>query len=194
MISLPEGFASSGIARFDHVGIAVRDLERAVTTFRDLMGGVLVMGGDDIRLGLRTIMFKLPVSFKIELLWPMHDESYIARYIEKKGEGFHHATIFVDDVEAKIAEMLALDYELVDTDLSQPTWRETFIRPKSGHGCLFQFVDSTLDNWLTPNPDVTIEAILGGEWRWFRNQTWHVSNLPSDYGSDKRPVTFKGGG
>lgn len=181
-----------GIDRFDHVGIAVRDLAPAIAMFRDIMGATLVMGGDDERLAMRTMMWKLPVQFKVELLCPLSPDSYIAKFIDKKGEGFHHATIFVPDVERAMADLLARDFELVDTDLSQPTWRETFVRPKSGFGCLFQFVDSSLDNWLTPNPDVTVDAILAGEWKWFRNQTWHVSALPDDYGSDRRPVTFTG--
>ena len=55
------------------------------------------------------------------------------------------------------------------TDLSRPTWRETFLRPKSGFGALFQFVDSNLD-WGTPVPGITEEAVLSGKVVWKDNR------------------------
>ncbi|WP_420637986.1 VOC family protein [Candidatus Poriferisocius sp.] len=168
------------IQRFDHIAIAVRSLGAAVPLFRDVFGGQFVMGGDDVPLGIRTAMFKLPATVKVELLEPLSEQSYLHRYIERHGEGFHHATIFVDDVEATIADLEAAGYEVVDTDLQEPHWRETFVRPSSGHGCLFQIVNSEL-GWLEPHPHCTVEDVVAGRWRWWRSQVWHVDHLPSGY-------------
>ncbi len=168
------------IVRWDHVAIAMRSIEQGIPFFRDVLGGVFIKGGDDLLLRTRTLMFKLPVAVKVELMQPLDEHSYLHRHIERRGEGFHHATIFVPDVEATIAELTATGFETVDTDLRLSSWSETFVRPKSGFGCLFQIVSSDLD-WLTPHPTATVEQVLAGEWRWWQTNIWHVSDLPSDY-------------
>lgn len=172
--------ASARIRSWDHIGIAVRSIEAAVPLFRDVFGGQFVMGGDDVPLEIRTAMFKLPATVKVELMEPLDEQSYLHRFIDKHGEGFHHATIFVDDVEATIVDLEAAGYEVVDTNLREPHWRETYVRPKSGHGCLFQIVDSEID-WLEPHPHCTVEDVIAGKWRWWRSQIWHVDQLPDGY-------------
>ena len=171
---------SPRIRSWDHIGIAVRSIEAAVPLFRDVFGGQFVMGGDDVPLDIRTAMFKLPATMKVELMEPLSEESYLRRFIDKRGEGFHHATIFVDNVEATIGELGAAGYEVFDTELREPHWRETYVRPKSGHGCLFQIVDSELE-WLEPHPHCTVEDVVAGKWRWWRTQIWHVDQLPEGY-------------
>lgn len=177
------------IIRYDHIGLAVRSIERAMVLYHDVFGGRFLSGGDDMALGMRTVQLKLPGDLKIELLEPHDEDSYIAAFLDRHGEGFHHATVLVPDVEVMIDELTANGFELVDTDLSADTWRETFIRPKSGLGCLIQVVDSTLD-WLTPHPTCTFEGVLAGEWRWWQNRVWHVDDLPEDY-SDARTGAYQ---
>ena len=92
-------------------------------------------------------------------------------------------SIFVPDVEATIAELTATGFETVDTDLRLSSWSETFVRPKSGFGCLFQIVSCDLD-WLTPHPTATVEQVLAGEWRWWQTNIWHIDDLPPDYPTD----------
>lgn len=175
------------IIRYDHLGLAVHSIERALVLYGDTFGGVFLSGGDDMRLGMRTVQLKLPGDLKIELLQPLDGNSHMAAFLERHGEGFHHATVLVPDVEVMIGKLTANGFELVDTDLSAATWRETFVRPKSGFGCLLQIVDSTLD-WLAPHPTCTLEGVLAGEWRWWRNRTWHVDDLPDDYDGTRSDV------
>ena len=151
--------------RLDHVALAVRSIEEAARLFRDLMGATFVSGGDDEHLELRSAQYMLAPGTKIELLQPLTRDSGLARFIERHGEGFHHITMFFDDIERLIPEAEAAGFEVTDTDLDHEGWRETYLRPRSGFGALFQFVDTTRD-WSQPVPGITEEAVLAGEVRW----------------------------
>lgn len=155
------------VERFDHIALAVRDLARAAELYGELLGGTVVRGGDDLELGIRTLQFKLPPGIKVELLTPIGD-SYLARYIDKHGEGFHHATIFVDDIANAAEEMRVRGFDIVDYDDSMPTWQEAFIRPSTGFGALVQLVATTSD-WGQPVEGLTVDGVLAGEWRWINN-------------------------
>ena len=68
------------IDRVDHIGIAVRSIASAGPLYRDALGGTLMYGGDDRRLGIRSVVYKL-ANFKIEILEPLSDSSYLADFI-----------------------------------------------------------------------------------------------------------------
>jgi methylmalonyl-CoA/ethylmalonyl-CoA epimerase len=157
------------VQRIDHIAIAVRDLRPAVALFQGVFGGQFMHGGDDPSLDIRTLQLRLPPGIKIELMTPTKPTSYLQAHIDKKGEGFHHMTILVDDVEHTISELSDAGFGLVDTDLSHPKWRETFVRPSQGFG-LLQVVDSTGD-WATPTTEYTIENVLAGEVVWRNHST-----------------------
>lgn len=177
------------VQHFDHIAVAVRDLERAAVLYGDLLGGALVRGGDDIELGIRTMQFKYPPGVKVELLTPIGD-SYLARYLDKHGEGFHHATIFVADVHAAVAEFEEQGFDIVDFDPSMDTWQEAFVRPSSGFGALLQIVTSTSD-WSAPVEGLTREGILAGEWRWMNNECIPTADVEShDITSVRPPKKF----
>jgi methylmalonyl-CoA/ethylmalonyl-CoA epimerase len=168
------------IERVDHVGFAVRSIASAVPLYRDALGGTLMYGGDDRRLGIRSAVYKL-ANFKIELLEPLSDDSYLAAFMNRHGEGFHHLTVAVDDVESTIDNVEHLGFEVVGTDLSsRELWQETYIRPSSGLGCLIQIVKTPI-SWDEQHPTMTIDQILNGEWLWWKSQTWHATMLPEDY-------------
>lgn len=158
-----------GVQRFDHVAIAVEDLERAAELFQGVFGAEFVHGGDDDRLGMRTLQFRLPPGVKVELLMPVREDSYLRRFIDKHGPGFHHATLIVDDVEKAIEALTAKGFEVVDTDLSSTRWRETFVRPSSGFGTLIQLADS-VRSWTTPATHYTVEDALAGRVVWRDNE------------------------
>jgi methylmalonyl-CoA/ethylmalonyl-CoA epimerase len=150
---------------FDHVALAVRSLEDAARLFRDVFGATFVSGGDDVKLDLRSVQYFLEPGTKIELLQPLTDDCQLARFIDKHGEGFHHATFFFDDIEGLVPQLHDAGFEVTDTDLSDRGWRETYLRPSSGFGALFQFVDTDLD-WSQPIPGITEEAVFAGRVVW----------------------------
>jgi methylmalonyl-CoA/ethylmalonyl-CoA epimerase len=150
------------VGKVDHVGIAVRSIREASRLFIDVLGGEYVLGGDDERIGIGTIQIRLG-AFKIELMEPLDQSSFLQRFLDKHGEGFHHLTMHVDDLEQAIRELEGAGVEVVDTDLRNPAWRETFVRPKSGFGTLLQIVQTdTPGAWDEPVEGVTLGAVLAG--------------------------------
>lgn len=152
------------VQRVDHIAIAVSDLRPAVALFQGVFGAEFMHGGDDPRIDIRTVQFRVPPGIKIELMTPTKPTSYLQAFIDKKGEGFHHLTIVVDDIEHTIDDLTAADFQLVDTDLRYPKWRETFLRPSQGFG-LLQIVDTNGD-WMTPTTDYTLDDVLDGRVVW----------------------------
>ncbi len=153
----------------DHIAIAVWSIEEALVLFRDLLGGEFLMGGDDEELGIRTVQLHLPPGVKIELLQPIRDDSFLHRFLRRRGPGVHHLTLIVSDLEAALEHFRARGLEIAGTDLSSPTWREAFLRPKSAFGVLLQVVDTTL-RWDQPIEGITLEDVLRGRVQWRDNR------------------------
>ncbi len=168
-----------GLQHVDHVGIAVRSIADASRLFVDLLGGEFVNGGDDPVLGIRTVQLRLPNGIRFELLQPATEDCYLHGYLDKRGEGMHHVTVMVEDLTRAIEELAEAGYETVDTDVdSDPHWKQTYVRPRSGHGTLLQVVESDVD-WDVPNGDATLEAVLAGDYVWQGDRSVPRSELES---------------
>jgi methylmalonyl-CoA/ethylmalonyl-CoA epimerase len=150
---------------FDHLAVAMPSIREALPLFMDVFGAEFICGADDDRLGIRTIQLRLPPGVKIELMEPISEDSYLHRYLEKHGPGFHHMTTFFPDIEQVIPELEERGFEVIDSDLSDPAWRETYVRPRRGFGTLLQIVDTTAD-WHAPRPGMTAEDVLAGRLVW----------------------------
>ena len=151
----------------DHIAIAVHSLPEAVKLYLDTLGGTFITGGDSANEQIRTVQLVLG-GLKIELMQPLGHDSYLQRFLDKHGQGFHHMTAFVDDLFDAIATLERDGYEVVDTDPSSQRWQETYIRPRSGFGTLIQVVQ-TNRTWKDPFPGITLEAILAGHVHWRDN-------------------------
>jgi methylmalonyl-CoA/ethylmalonyl-CoA epimerase len=168
-----------GLRHIDHLGIAVPSIAEASALFVGLLGGRVTNGGDDPILGIRTVQLSFEGGFRLELLEPLRDDSGVARFLARRGPGFHHLTIMVRDIVAAIAELEQAGFDLVDTDIeTDPLWRATYVRPRSGFGILLQVVESPID-WSQPMPDATLERVVGGELTWV-GQVAELTDRPSD--------------
>ncbi len=166
------------ITSFDHVALAVADLPRAVRLFRNVLGFTFVGGGDNPELRVRAVQLRLPGSVKVELLTPLGEDSYLAAYLEGRGEGVHHVTMYVDDV-ADTAERLAESGRpVVDTRTDRDSWHETFLRPSSAFGTLVQLARPAVP-WTTPLEGLTVEDVLAGRVQVLANVvTWKDTGEP----------------
>lgn len=151
--------------RLDHVAIAVRDIRAATHLFHEVLGAEFLAGGIDDELGITTIQFAFASGSKLELMTPARDDAALARFLDRHGEGFHHAAIMVDDIPATVAALERDGYEVVDVGHARPDWHEAFLRPPSAHGTLIQLVRSTRD-WASFRSDVSLEEVLAGEVVW----------------------------
>jgi methylmalonyl-CoA/ethylmalonyl-CoA epimerase len=148
----------------DHVAVAVESIEDALVLFADVLGGRFVSGGDDDASGVRAVRIQLP-GLRIELLQPLRDGTRLRGYIDRHGQGLHHLTMLVPDLDEAIAELEAAGFETTGTDRSRSWWMESYIRPRSGFGALIQIVE-TDERWDLPVPGLTIEDVLAGKAIW----------------------------
>ncbi len=88
------------IGRFNHVAIAVPDLEAATKTYRDTLGAKVSQPQNEPAHGVTVVFVELP-NTKVELLYPLGDKSPIKGFLDKNpGGGIHHVCYEVDDIYA----------------------------------------------------------------------------------------------
>ncbi len=129
------------LEEIDHVGIAVNDLEAAVKFYEDAFGAVVVHREVIESDGVEEALINVAESY-IQLLTPMHDESPVAKFIAKRGEGIHHIAYRVDSCADALKSVVSHGYEAIDP-LPRPGSRGTtvaFISPKSSFGTLIELV------------------------------------------------------
>ena len=98
----------------DHVGIAVRDLDRACATYEAVLGAELSGRETVDQQGVEVAFMRLPGNARVELIAPTDDSGAVARFIDKRGEGMHHICVLVEDIESTLAELAAADVALLD--------------------------------------------------------------------------------
>jgi len=131
-----------GIAGLAHVGIAVRTLGPAVERWTNALGFTLV-GEETIEsMGLR-LAFLRAGDVTIELLEPTRADSAVARFLEKRGEGVHHLSFTVPDIEAALAGAEAAGLELIDRTprVGSHGTKIAFLHPRAMFGVLVEFCE-----------------------------------------------------
>jgi methylmalonyl-CoA epimerase len=126
-------------AILDHVGIAIRNLDEALTFYRDALG-LHVETPEDVASQHVRAHFIPAGQTALELLEPTSGESVVAKYVEKRGPGLHHITLRVDDIRAALAQLKARGARLVDED-PRPGAEGSlvaFVHPSSTHGVLVE--------------------------------------------------------
>ncbi|MBW1807256.1 MAG: methylmalonyl-CoA epimerase [Deltaproteobacteria bacterium] len=125
--------------KLDHIGIAVKDLEESRKFYGQVLGLKVSEPEDLPDRQLKICMVDMGVGgANIELLWPTHPDSAVAKFIDKKGPGMHHICYRVDDVAKKLEEIKAAGVKLID-EAPKPGAHHTlvaFIHPKSSGGVL----------------------------------------------------------
>jgi len=132
------------IERFDHVSIAVRNIDDAQTLV-NLLGASHLDGGLSPAGDFRWVQFDLPGSGRLELISPAVDDDnhFLNRYLNEHGEGLHHLTFKVPSLEDAVARANELGFTVVGIDDSDPAWKEAFLHPQSANGVLIQLAEFT---------------------------------------------------
>jgi methylmalonyl-CoA epimerase len=144
-------------ARLDHIGIAIKDLDAALTFYRDALG--LEIEETEEVASQRVRAHFIPVGEPaLELLEATASDSAIARYIEKRGPGIHHITLRIPDIRAALANLKAKGIRLVD-DAPRPGAEGAlvaFVHPSSAHGVLVELKQArpAVDRFAVPTRHV----------------------------------------
>jgi len=129
------------IEKIDHIGIAVKDLEKACTAFEKL--NILATGKETVEEQKVKVAF-LPVGeSELELLESTSSDGPIARFIEKKGEGLQHVAFKVKNIDAMLEKLKKEGVRLID---ETPRYgaggaRIAFLHPKSTNGILIELCE-----------------------------------------------------
>lgn len=101
------------IKQINHIGIAVESLDKHIPFYRDVLG-LQLDGIEEVPdQKVKVAMFKVG-EVHIELLEPVSEDSPIAKYIEKKGEGMHHIAYQSDDIEKELSGLKEKEIQMID--------------------------------------------------------------------------------
>lgn len=132
------------ISHIEHLGIAVKNLEQAIPYYEKVLGLKCYNIEEVADQKVRTAFFKVGQT-KIELLEPTSEDSTIAKFIEKRGEGIHHLAFAVaDGVAEALAQCETEDVQLIDKAPRKGAegLNIAFLHPKSTMGVLTELCEN----------------------------------------------------
>jgi methylmalonyl-CoA epimerase len=127
----------------DHLGIAVKSLASAKSVYKKLG---LEISSEETVPAERVRLVMVPVGdTRLELLEPTSEDSTIAKFIAKRGEGLHHVCLRVPDLPAAVQKLKADGVRLVSEEIKVGAGghRYVFVHPSSTGGVLLELVDSS---------------------------------------------------
>lgn len=125
--------------KIEHIGIAVKSLETSDNLFERLLGKKKYKQESVAREGVTTSFYQVGDS-KIELLEASNEESPIAKFLTKKGEGIHHIAFGVDDIYAEIERLKNEGFIFISEEPKDGADNKlvVFLHPKSTNGVLVE--------------------------------------------------------
>lgn len=123
--------------KINHIGVAVKSIEAAAPFYRDVLG--MVFEGTEVvaEQKVKVAFFSVGES-RVELLEPTADDSPVAKFLEKNGEGTHHVAYEVDDLVATLEKLKAAGVRLIDEvpRCGAHGTKIAFLHPKASGGVL----------------------------------------------------------
>ena len=125
------------VNKIHHVGVAVNDVEEVAGLFRDLFGCRV----EEVKeFGGMKAAFVFAGDTEVELLGDQRPDTPIGKFLQSRGEGIHHLSFEVDDIEATLQELKAKGVELIDekSRIGVHGVPIAFINPNSTNGVLIE--------------------------------------------------------
>ena len=125
--------------KIEHIGIAVKDLKAANEIYKTLLGYEHYKTETIDSEGVKTSFFICGES-KIELLEATREDSPIAKYIEKRGEGIHHIAFSVSDIKLEVERLKEEGFKVLNEEPKRGADDKlvVFLHPKSVNGVLVE--------------------------------------------------------
>ncbi|MBJ6369509.1 methylmalonyl-CoA epimerase [Snuella sedimenti] len=125
--------------KIEHIGIAVKNLNESNNLFASLFGKPSYKIETVVSEGVRTSFFKVGDN-KVELLEATHEDSPIAKFLEKRGEGVHHIAFAVDDINAEVKRLVSEGFKVLNEIPKKGADNKlvVFLHPKDTNGVLIE--------------------------------------------------------
>ena len=125
--------------RIEHLGIAVKSLEESIPMYEALLNTTCYKREGVASEGVMTAFFQIGES-KIELLEATNEDSTIAKFLAKNGQGFHHVAFEVENIEAEIERLQKVGFQLIHEVAKDgaDNKRIAFLHPKSSGSLLVE--------------------------------------------------------
>lgn len=124
-----------------HLGVAVDDLDTALSTYDRLFGAELEQREMLEEQGVEAASLRIGVD-RVELLAALGEDTPVGKFLSKRGPGMHHVAFEVDDVGAALDELAAEGAELIDARPRRGLFglQVAFVHPDAVHGVLAEIV------------------------------------------------------
>ena len=129
-----------------HLGYAVEDIAAAARFYEEYFGAQVGEPEEVEEQGIVATMFEVGESM-VELVQPTRPDSPVGKFLQKRGEGFHHVAFQVEDLQASLKELKENGVELIDEEprIGAGGTRMAFVHPKGAHGVLTELVELPAD-------------------------------------------------
>ena len=134
------------VEKLDHVAFAVRDKDAAAAYLTNVLGAKEVF--DMEWGGFRFTSFLMGSGSMLELVYADDPASFVNRFIAKRGEGVHHLTFKVRDIDEMIERLRSQGLNPFDINTENPLWKECYIHPREAMGTLIQFAEFPEEEWI----------------------------------------------
>ncbi|MBA3262020.1 MAG: methylmalonyl-CoA epimerase [Thermoleophilaceae bacterium] len=129
--------------RIDHIGVAVEDLDEAVSLYSERLGMPVQHRETVEQQGVEAVLLGVGENH-VELLRPLSPETAVGRFLERNGPGMHHVAYGTDDIDSALEQARAAGLALID---DRPRAgirgsRVAFVHPKSTGGVLTELVEA----------------------------------------------------
>ena len=132
------------IKKVSHIGLAVEDIEEARAFFAENFD---LSGSEKENFGELLFSFISVTGTNLELLQSTQPEGQIAKFINKRGQGIHHISFEVDDIQAELDRLKTKGIQLINEKPYLNAHKElvAFIHPKSTFGILIELIQTKKD-------------------------------------------------
>ncbi len=130
------------IKKIEHIGIAVKDLQKSEALFEKLLGQKPYKQEEVKSEAVTTSFFKV-ADQKLELLHATSDESPIKKFIDKRKEGVHHIALHVESIQKEVERLEPLGFEFISTIPKKGADNKmiVFLHPKTTNGVLVELCE-----------------------------------------------------
>ena len=127
------------IKSVNHIAVVVSNMEQSLSFWRDALG-IELHELRDVPAEKSQVAFLPLAGAEVELVMPTSDDSGIAKYLAKRGQGMHHLCLEVDDIAGMLAQLKAKNIRLINEEprTGADGKKYAFIHPESTGGVLVE--------------------------------------------------------